>query len=238
MAAFRFNTGIFNTAGDVLSTFLTFVARYWPLSWKGLSAIVLGALFARWVWILFAPQPIYTSALPERPAAEEAERLFGQAINNKDTSQGVALPNAKLIGVFAASAYKPGFAILKLESGRQVGAGIGEEVAQGVKLVAIKSTHVVLERNGIQQKVNLENQYVPGNGAVMTTIQQSPANSEQARLPAFGAAASTANNNAFPRGVPQFTPPRLPPGVNQPGSIPPGAYPGPQFRGSHPPPDR
>jgi hypothetical protein len=195
MGILRFNAGMFSAAGDAILAGLIRFSRFWPLSWRSISAIILGMLLARWTWILFAPHAIYTASVPERPAAQEAERLFGVAVSSKDTTQGVALPNVKLLGVFAASAYKPGFAILKLEGGRQAGVAEGEEVAPGTRLVKVTSDYVLLERAGVQQRVNLENQYVP------------PAGSKPAG-PAYGAAAG-----GSPPGLPQGRnfKPRMPP---------------------------
>jgi type II secretory pathway component PulC len=84
-----------------------------------------------------------------------------------------------LLGVFTASANRPGFAILKLDDKRQKGVGEGEEVAAGTKLVAVYADYVLLERAGVQQRVNLENKYAdstnkgiqPASGAAAANKQ-------------------------------------------------------------------
>jgi len=57
--------------GDMALSSLSRTAAYWPFSWRALSALVLGVLLAKWIWILFAPQATFTSAVPERAAGIE-----------------------------------------------------------------------------------------------------------------------------------------------------------------------
>lgn len=148
-----------SSIGTITEGVLTSLSRlsiYLPLSWRGLSALILGVLLAKWWWILFAPHATYTAAIPERASAAEAGRLFGVTVANDVGAQGVALPNVQLLGIFAASAGKKGFAILMLDDKRQKGVAEGEEVATGTRLVAVHDDHVLLERAGVQQRVNLE----------------------------------------------------------------------------------
>lgn len=184
MRTFRLNWGQVGAIGDMVLSNLSRLAAYWPLSWRGLSALILGVLLAKWIWILFAPQATFTSAVPERAAGIETGQLFGVPVATDTVSQGVALPNVQLLGVFTASRGKPGFAVLKLDDARQLGVAEGEEVAAGTRLVAVHADHVMLERAGVQQRVNLENKY--------------PASQYQGGLPAHGAAASRQQGNVVP----------------------------------------
>lgn len=177
MGMLRMNWGSIGTIGDAVMTALSRL----PFSWRGLSALILGVLLAQWFWILFAPHATFTAAVPERAASLEAGRLFGVAQSTESAAQGVALPNVQLLGVFAANAGKPGFAILKLDDKRQVGVAEGGEVASGTKLIAVHADHVLLEHAGVQQRVNLENKY--------------PGAPDKGVLPANGAAARNKQNN-------------------------------------------
>jgi len=159
MRMLRINWGSIGTIGDAVMVTLSRLSFYWPFTWRGVSALVLGVLLAKWFWILFAPHAIFTAAMPERAAGLEAGRLFGVALSTEEVTQGVALPNVQLLGVFAASAGKPGFAVLKLDDKSQVGVAEGEEVAAGTKLLAVHADYVLLEHAGVQQRVNLENKY-------------------------------------------------------------------------------
>lgn len=157
MRMLRMNGRSIGTITDTVLTALSRLAFYWPFSWRGVSALILGVLLAKWFWILFAPHATFTAAVPERPAGVEAGRLFGVAVSTEMATQGVALPNAQLLGVFAASGGKTGFAVLKLDDARQMGVAEGEEVTPGTRLVAVHADHVLLERAGIKQRINLDN---------------------------------------------------------------------------------
>lgn len=125
------------------------------LPWRGVGALVLGVLLAKWSWVLFAPHATAIAVAPERGIAVESGRLFGVAVSGVSSAEGVALPNVQLIGIFAAGAGKPGFAVLKLND-KQIGVAVGESVAPGTKLLEVHPDYVLLERGGLQQRVNLE----------------------------------------------------------------------------------
>ena len=152
-----------------------------PLSWRGLGALVLGVLLAQWSWVLFAPHATAIAAVAERGAAAEAGQLFGVAAAfGVKSAEGVALPNVRLVGVFAAGPGKPGFAVLKLDDKRQVGVVMGEDVAPGTKLLEIHPDYVLLERAGVRQRVNLEGKAAGAAGAGVPP-QPDVAAAEQAR---------------------------------------------------------
>lgn len=117
--------------------------------WQTLATLVLGAMLVRWAWVLFAPSS--ASVLPaSQPAdATQTEHLFGIAVSNVPVQ--VALPNVRLVGVFA-----PGFAILELDGNRQKGLATGTEIVPGAKLVEVAIDHVIIERNGARQEIPLE----------------------------------------------------------------------------------
>ena len=127
-----------------------------PLSWRGLGALVLGVMLARWSWVLFAPHAAATAVAPESGAAVEAVRLFGAAVSSVSLTEVVALPNMRLMGVFAPETGQAAFAVLKLDDNRQVGIAVGESMASGAKLLEVHPDYVLLERAGVQQRVNLE----------------------------------------------------------------------------------
>jgi hypothetical protein len=129
-----------------------------------LGALVLGMLLARWSWVLFAPHATAVAVVPDHGATLEAGRLFGVAVSGVSASEGAALPNAHLVGVFAARTGQPGFAVLKLDEKRQVGVVVGENVVPGTKLLEAHPDYVLLERAGVRQRVNLEEKAVGASG--------------------------------------------------------------------------
>jgi type II secretory pathway component PulC len=83
--------------------------------------------------------------------------LFGAA-GAQETGGGAE--GARLVGVFAPSSGKPGFAVLLLD-GNQLGLALDESTPSGAKLVEIHPDHVVLERAGARQQVGLEGAAAP-----------------------------------------------------------------------------
>jgi len=129
--------------------------------WRVLGALVLGVLLARWSWLLFAPHATAVAVVPEQGATPEAGRLFGVAVtvapaSGVAASEGTALPNVHLVGVFAARIGQPGFAVLKLDEKKQVGVVVGEEVVPGTRLLEAHPDYVLLEHAGVHQRVELE----------------------------------------------------------------------------------
>jgi len=145
--------------------------------WMGLGALVLGVLLARWSWILFAPHATAVATVQPGGTGVEAGRLFGVAVfAASPVTQGVALPDVRLVGVFAtqsrnspaedgkpaARTGQPGFAVLQLDSRSQIGVAAGEEIAPGTRLLEVHPDHVLLERAGVRQRVNLEGNIAAG----------------------------------------------------------------------------
>lgn len=117
----------------------------WPL-WGGLLATLL---LAKHVWVLFAPAEHAVPGTTVAAQSTQAEQLFGIA-NTATTS--ASLNGIRPIGIFASR--KSGFAVMMTDTG-QVGVGLGGEVVPGIRLVETQPDHVILERNGVKQRVNL-----------------------------------------------------------------------------------
>ncbi|HKB58696.1 MAG TPA: type II secretion system protein N [Gallionellaceae bacterium] len=120
-------------------------------SWGGLGAALLGVMFARWVWVLFAPAgAVMPPALPE--ASEDAGRIFGTAHQAAASAVTFSSANIKLIGVFANPV--KGFAVLQID-GKQLGVALGAEVRPGMRLVETHPNYVVLEQGGARSRLDL-----------------------------------------------------------------------------------
>lgn len=149
------------------------------LLWRMLGALVLGVMLARWSWVLFAPNASAVAVELEHGATVEAAKLFGTAVVSAvSPSEGMALPNVHLVGIFAARAGKPGFAVLKLDEKKQVGVVAGENVVPGTRLLEVHPNYVLLERAGVQQKVNLEEKAVASG--IISVTPNSVTSAEQA----------------------------------------------------------
>ena len=131
--------------------------------WYGIGALIVGLLLARWTWVLFAPHTL--DVLPPKPdtTGEVSSMLFGAvAVSSVGATTGASLSNVRLLGVFSG---QHGFAVLRLDDKRQLGVALGEEVVKGTRLVEVAADHVVLDYNGVLQRVNLENKFAENKGA-------------------------------------------------------------------------
>lgn len=175
--------------------------RSGPVSWNGLAAVVLGALLAKWVWLLAAPPVAAVAAMGDRSASADADKLFGVAASSSANARAlVALPNVRLAGVYAGSR---SFAILELDGKKQVGVPLGGEVVRGVTLQEVAADHVVIESNGTRQRIDLN---VAGGPATVA-----PAATPPSRAPGRPAVSVPSATN--------IAPPAAPLGVD---SLPPG----------------
>ncbi len=142
------------------------------VSWKGLTAVVLGVLLAKWVWTLAAQPMVAVAAVDDRTASADADKLFGVAA--PAGAQPLALPKVRLAGVYAGSR---GFAILELEGKKQVGVPLGGEVVRGVTLREVAADHVVIESGGARQRIDL---YMAGGPAAAAPAASVPSSTNVA----------------------------------------------------------
>lgn len=153
--------------------------------WRVLAVLVIGALLAKWTWVLFAPRSEQVLPATLRAADFQAEHLFGTSAASGVTVQA-ALPNVRLVGVFAGT---PGFAVLELDGKRQVGLTTGREIVAGTRLVEVAIDHVTIEHNGVRQQVRMAGkepanssaaavQSIPLTGVVPVVSAASAANAE------------------------------------------------------------
>jgi len=142
-------------------------------------------MLARWVWVFAAPADIAMPATTSWQKNDVSENLFGHAAD-ADVIAAASAGNIKLIGVFAHKT--AGFAVL-LVDGKQLGVGMGETVAPGMRLVETHADYVVLERGGVKQRVDLPK---PSASSGITTV---PAVNMAGTPPASGQQALSKNTD-------------------------------------------
>jgi len=135
----------------------------WPL-WGGLLATLL---LAKHAWVLFAPSEHAVPSTAISAQSAQSEQLFGTVNTSTSTA---SLNGIRPVGIFASR--KDGFAVMQTESG-QVGVGVGGQVVPGIRLVETHPDYVILERNGLQQRVDLSQ--VPVNAGGITPTRAAPA---------------------------------------------------------------
>jgi hypothetical protein len=133
--------------------------------WYALGAIVLGVLLAKWSWTLLKSPATAAAVVPGHGDAAASGRLFGAvSAGSPAAATAAALPDVKLVGVFAPNSGHSGFAVLKLDEKRQVGAVVGASVAPAVRLLEVHADHVVLDSAGVRQKVEMVNANAGASG--------------------------------------------------------------------------
>lgn len=161
----RIGSSLFGSISETAGAKAQAVFSRLPFSWHAFGAVVIGALLAKWTWVLFAPHTL--AVLPPKPetAVEASAALFGVAASGAAAATvGAAVSNVRLLGVFSG---KQGFAVFKLDEKSQHGVALGEEVSPGNKLVEVADDHVLIEHNGARQRVNLENKFADSKGLVV-----------------------------------------------------------------------
>ncbi len=128
--------------------FLTVPARLW-MNWPLWGGLLATLLLAKHVWVLFAPAERAVPVTTHSTQPAQTEQLFGIV---STASSSATLNGIRPVGIFASR--KDGFAVMQTETG-QIGVGLGGQVAPGVRLVETYPDHVILERNGIRQRVDL-----------------------------------------------------------------------------------
>ena len=115
------------------------------------AVVALGAVLAYWTWALLAPRPASPApAAVQTPALESAYRLFGGA----RAASAPAQATFALIGVAASSAVGQGHAIVH-NGVRTVVVRAGEEAAPDVRVTEVHPTHIVLDRGGRLETLEL-----------------------------------------------------------------------------------
>lgn len=137
------------------------LSRRWPVALVWLLSLVFTAwVIARIVLRLSAPSPLAVSP-PPLPTAEEAAQKIALAalFDGKPAVAGeasAAPAQFRLIGVATGFGLWPGFALLQPAGGEAARAvALGDELAPGVRLVAVHADTAEIERNGSRETLPL-----------------------------------------------------------------------------------
>ncbi len=114
--------------------------------------IVLAWQLAYWTWVFAAPAVAGAPGV-SRPAVvdlAEIARLFGAAAPAGGSSGDLVLKGvvAPTPGVAASAIFAP-------RAGRDMSVFIGDDVRPGVKLVEVDPDHVLVERAGVRERIDL-----------------------------------------------------------------------------------
>jgi len=137
--------------------------------WPELSAdllqlaifVVGGMLLARWIWLIFSPIiPVLPPASEQAASSQSATILSGHWFATTSAQMASLAPaavNFKLVGIYAPSANKLGFAVFKLADGKQRAVLLHQEITAGLILRTIMPESVQVGQEGSMQTLTLEN---------------------------------------------------------------------------------
>ena len=173
------------------------------------ASLVVALALGAWLgagWFVYFTTPPLVPGSPQRDRVTIAAatqtvagaHVFGDAA----VAGGIAVStlNVKLRGVFAGTGGAPGYAIVNT-GGRDQAASAGAEISPGVALESVHPRHIVLKRNGVFERVNLEERPV--------LAQASP----RPAAPAPAAAPAPPPQAPAPGAAPVPQPPRTGPGA-------------------------
>jgi len=153
---------------------------YWILHEAWIVALELALVaalaisLAYWTWVAISPAtvaaPLLSSGqLADRPEQLASRNLFGVASTGVAAGPRSASVGLKVLGIFSGEQPGAGRAILAQQGGRPRTVSPGEAIADGLTLHEVHPDHVIILRNGVPERVDLErrvsNLVVPAKAA-------------------------------------------------------------------------
>jgi general secretion pathway protein C len=117
---------------------------------------VLAVVVSHWTWAWLAPvaEPRAELAAESGNARASATGLFGKPEIGQDRNIAQTGLAFRLLGIVAATAGHPGFAVVQFEPRQIRAVRAGEEIAPGIQLAEVEPDHVVLERAGVREMLS------------------------------------------------------------------------------------
>ena len=140
----------------------------------------LAISLAYWTWVAIAPASVGAPASAGTRAADRPEQianrnLFGVASTAPAAAQRSAGGGLTVLGIFSGKQSGEGRAIIARQGARPVTVATGESIADGLSLQEVHPDYVVVVRNGVPERVELERRvqrFAPPAGAVPTQVRQ------------------------------------------------------------------
>ncbi len=116
--------------------------------------LVLAFQLAHWTWVFVAPPEI--SKTPDADAGVDLAaiaKLFGASL---PASTNASTAGLRLKGVVAPDEGPIASAIFSTGGGKDIAVFVDREISPGVTLVEVKADHVIVSRNGVNERIDLE----------------------------------------------------------------------------------
>jgi general secretion pathway protein C len=120
--------------------------------------LVLAWQLAYWTWRFAAPPAVVEARTDAGGNVDLAAiaKLFGGAPSAVSSTQNASRNGLRLKGVIAPTPGVAASAIFSAGSGKDLAIYVGHEVQPGVKLKEVHPDHVILSRNGVDERLDLE----------------------------------------------------------------------------------
>jgi general secretion pathway protein C len=117
--------------------------------------LVLAFQLAHWTWVFVAPAQVATTPAGDAGVDMAAiAKLFGASPPSSATVASSS--GLRLKGVVAPDGGPIASAIFSTGSGRDIAVFVEREIAPGLKLLEVKPDHVIVSRNGVRERIDLE----------------------------------------------------------------------------------
>lgn len=124
------------------------------LTFAALALLGLVLAYWTWAWLAPRPEPRAQAAVQTAGGVQAALGLFGSAPRDRNVAAptGIAI---RLLGIVAATQGHRGYAAVQLEAKEILAVREGEDVAPGIRLAEVATSHIILERGGIRETLAL-----------------------------------------------------------------------------------
>jgi Type II secretion system protein C len=126
---------------------------------------LLAASLAYWTWAAITPRATAATDWPAQPSVQDRgllkRDLFGAALEGGTGTAGRASAGLTLLGVFSGAAPGKGRAILARQGAKPEVFAAGAPIADGLVLQEVYPDHVIVLRNGVAERVDLERVLAP-----------------------------------------------------------------------------
>jgi len=138
---------------ELLSIDKSTTAQTVAVAFVTVAALSLVAMVtAYWTWRLLAP-PVELRTPASAHSGGDVSAAYG-LFGTTDFLLAGPIPTGmsiKLHGIVTATPGRPGYAVMQLEPREILSVREGEDISPGIRLAAVNTDHVILDRGGIQE---------------------------------------------------------------------------------------
>lgn len=140
-----------------------------------LVVVAIGLQLSWWTWHFLAPEARIATLADNAPAVDIAlaRQLFGGDGSSPAATVGAA-GDIHLKGVFAVDGKTLSAAVVNL-GGKDTAVKLSQEMSNGAKLIEVHADHIIVSRNGVNERVDLDTYRGSGSANVRSAASAGPA---------------------------------------------------------------